>query len=186
MCTFPDQPSKYAYNKGCRCPSCRTWRREAEREYKTREDAKIKHRERQKKYHKNSKFTPAGARRQSRNAQKRSLLRLENKFTTEKEKKRIQEIYQKAKELSAATGIKHHVDHIIPLSKGGTHHPDNLQILTEDQNTHKGTRMAYTHPDRIKKALSKIVEQYGRVLKALAGNNKSILTKKQDKPTLWD
>jgi len=32
------------------------------------------------------------------------------------------------------------VDHIIPLSKGGRHAPDNLQYLTHDDNIRKGNR----------------------------------------------
>jgi len=39
------------------------------------------------------------------------------------------------------TGIQHHVDHIIPLSKGGLHHPDNLQILTAEENLKKGAKL---------------------------------------------
>ena len=32
----------------------------------------------------------------------------------------------------------YHVDHIIPLCKGGLHHENNLQILTAHQNQSKG------------------------------------------------
>ena len=32
----------------------------------------------------------------------------------------------------------YHVDHIIPLSKGGNHSLDNLQYLTEEENLYKG------------------------------------------------
>ena len=33
------------------------------------------------------------------------------------------------------------VDHIIPISKGGLHHEDNLQYLTISENRRKGNRM---------------------------------------------
>lgn len=37
-------------------------------------------------------------------------------------------------------GRKLHVDHIIPLSKGGVHHEDNLQILPIGLNMRKGAK----------------------------------------------
>lgn len=37
--------------------------------------------------------------------------------------------YAEAKRLTRETGIRHEVDHIIPLASGGHHHHDNLQIL---------------------------------------------------------
>ena len=33
-----------------------------------------------------------------------------------------------------------HVDHIYPISKGGLHHPNNLQILSGHDNISKGAR----------------------------------------------
>ena len=35
----------------------------------------------------------------------------------------------------------YHIDHIHPLSKGGAHHPMNLQILTAEENLKKGDRI---------------------------------------------
>lgn len=40
--------------------------------------------------------------------------------------------------ISAETGVKHHVDHIIPLARGGWHHQDNLQVLPSSVNHMKG------------------------------------------------
>lgn len=35
----------------------------------------------------------------------------------------------------------YHVDHIIPISKGGLHHEDNLQYLTPHENRSKGDKI---------------------------------------------
>ena len=34
-----------------------------------------------------------------------------------------------------------HVDHIVPLAKGGSHHQDNLQIISARENLEKGVRL---------------------------------------------
>jgi hypothetical protein len=60
-------------------------------------------------------------------------------LTTE-EKSAIMEVYSLARRLTLETGVKHEVDHIIPVSKGGLHHPDNLQVLTKYDNQSKGNR----------------------------------------------
>lgn len=52
---------------------------------------------------------------------------------TEEEKLRIKQIYANRPE-------GYHVDHIIPLAKGGKHHPDNLQYLPAIENLKKGSR----------------------------------------------
>jgi 5-methylcytosine-specific restriction endonuclease McrA len=49
------------------------------------------------------------------------------------DKQKICEFYMKRPE-------GYEVDHIIPLSKGGKHHQDNLQYLTKDENRKKGNR----------------------------------------------
>ncbi|AIQ95771.1 HNH endonuclease signature motif containing protein [Prochlorococcus sp. MIT 0604] len=58
----------------------------------------------------------------------------------EDEKEQVIRIYEEAKRLSKETGIEHHVDHIKPVSKGGTNHPSNLQILTAKENLSKGDK----------------------------------------------
>jgi 5-methylcytosine-specific restriction endonuclease McrA len=41
------------------------------------------------------------------------------------------------------TGYLFHVDHIVPLARGGTEHPDNLQILRDKENLSKGCKLAH-------------------------------------------
>lgn len=54
---------------------------------------------------------------------------------------RIEEIYAKRVKITRETGILHHVDHIIPLSKGGKHVPNNLQIIPAKENLRKGSKI---------------------------------------------
>jgi len=64
-------------------------------------------------------------------------------WITAKQIKQIENFYAKAKKLEEKTGIKHHVDHIIPLQGklvSGLHVPENLQILTARENLRKNNR----------------------------------------------
>lgn len=53
----------------------------------------------------------------------------------------IKQIYEKARTLSLETGVPHEVDHIIPISKGGKHHENNLRIITQSENRKKGSKL---------------------------------------------
>ena len=66
------------------------------------------------------------------------------------DKKQIQSFYVEAKRLSVETGIKHEVDHILPISKGGLHHQDNLQVLPWIENRKKGSTVAEIWANRTK------------------------------------
>lgn len=59
------------------------------------------------------------------------------------DKKAIRAIYIKARQLTAETGIKHEVDHIVPSNHPlvcGLHVEANLQILTEFENIGKSNK----------------------------------------------
>lgn len=56
--------------------------------------------------------------------------------TTDFEK--IKLFYVQRAEITKATGIEHHVDHIIQLSIGGAHHQDNLRVITATENLTRG------------------------------------------------
>jgi 5-methylcytosine-specific restriction endonuclease McrA len=53
----------------------------------------------------------------------------------------IKEIYKQCQLKNIETGVKHNVDHIIPISKGGKHCATNLQILTAFENQSKGAKL---------------------------------------------
>ena len=72
-----------------------------------------------------------------RNAMKRAIYPVD---LNDEEKEEILKIYKQSKQMTKTTGIQHHVDHIKPLSKGGEHHPSNLQILTAEENLKKGAK----------------------------------------------
>ena len=56
------------------------------------------------------------------------------------EKAMIRGLYLIREILSNSCGEEYHVDHIVPICKGGAHVFDNLQIITAKENLKKGGR----------------------------------------------
>lgn len=102
-----------------------------------REKNRERERERSKQY---SKENPDKVRAQAARRRARRLSgtpKWANKFI-------IDEIYDLAQKRQVATGVKHHVDHIVPLSSDyvcGLHCEQNLQILTAADNLIKSNRL---------------------------------------------
>jgi len=60
-------------------------------------------------------------------------------FLSDSEKEKVKDIYETNKKLNQLAGFnKFHVDHIIPLSKGGNHNSKNLRIISAEENLRKG------------------------------------------------
>lgn len=60
----------------------------------------------------------------------------------------IRAVYAEAERLTKTTGIKHHVDHILPLRSPlvcGLHVPCNLRVITATANRSKGNRLPQHH-----------------------------------------
>jgi len=105
-------------------------------EYKTkyRQEHKAKIAEYDAKYYQENK-DQRGARSTKRRANKL------NQTPSNANLNKIAKFYSKAQKLSKQTNIKYHVDHIIPLSKGGLHHENNLQVITATQNLQKSNKL---------------------------------------------
>ena len=156
-CMYPYYASTTSYRKGCRCLLCVDATRKSKRKYiKTQKGKESQNRyyssEKGKmtlqKYEKSEKGKAKNQRyKQSIKGKltKRSMAakrreRLQTTLTPE-ETENIRSIYEECQRISHQTGIPHHVDHIIPLAKGGHHHPSNLQILSATENLKKGTKI---------------------------------------------
>jgi 5-methylcytosine-specific restriction endonuclease McrA len=86
-------------------------------------------------YHKNRDYMRMKA--VTKDIKKRALKKEQLANLTEEEKNKVKMIYKKSHELS----VGWQVDHIIPLSRGGLHYPDNLQIVTRKYNGQKSNKL---------------------------------------------
>jgi hypothetical protein len=68
---------------------------------------------------------------------RRALERHANVPLNEREEGVVRQIYAYRLRLQDKLGIPFHVDHIVPLSKGGIHHPLNLQVVPAKWNLSK-------------------------------------------------
>lgn len=95
-----------------------------------------KHPENHKKY--NQRYPERTAARAAR--RRAAMLQAIPSWATEADLREILAIYEKARIISAETGITHHVDHEIPLRGThvcGLHIPNNLRVVTAEENLKK-------------------------------------------------
>ena len=75
---------------------------------------------------------------------KMAVRRATPKWLTREQRGEIVAFYKEAHRMSQETGVKHHVDHIVPLGGVGIcglHVPWNLQVITATDNLKKGNRV---------------------------------------------
>jgi DNA polymerase III alpha subunit len=77
-------------------------------------------------------------------AKRRSLKKQSSVLLTKSQKQIIDCFYAQAHRLENRIGIKFHVDHIVPLSKGGLHSPANLQTIPARINISKNCHRIFT------------------------------------------
>lgn len=76
---------------------------------------------------------------------RRKIVRLQQAWMTFENSRQIADIYRRCREITKQTGIKHEVDHVMPLNgidSCGLHVPWNLRIITAAMNRQKGNRIA--------------------------------------------
>ena len=81
------------------------------------------------------------ARQNERSSLRQRKMRKALQGMTKQEKIATRAIYQLRITLTRETGVEYHVDHCIPLSEGGQHHPDNLWVIPAVDNLRKGAKM---------------------------------------------
>jgi hypothetical protein len=77
-------------------------------------------------------------------ARRAAKIKCTPKWLNESQKNQIFEFYQFAKVQTERTGIKHEVDHIIPIkghNVSGLHVPWNLQVISAEQNRRKSNKL---------------------------------------------
>ena len=86
------------------------------------------------------KLNPASFK--QRATQRKRLLKEQYESLSDVNKRKIDLLYEQMSRLNSQHGPgSFHVDHVIPLSKGGKHHPDNLRIITAKENLAKGAKL---------------------------------------------
>ncbi len=62
----------------------------------------------------------------------------------------IKAVYRAAAKRTEVLGWNYEVDHVWPLSRGGTHTFLNLQVLTEEENLAKNDKLPWEVPELIR------------------------------------
>ena len=66
------------------------------------------------------------------------------------EKRLIWNTYKEARRLTIETGVRHEVDHVMPLARGGLHVSSNLQVITGKANREKSCKLPYAPQEELR------------------------------------
>jgi hypothetical protein len=80
-------------------------------------------------------------------ADRRCKKKNQSPLLTENQKKIIECFYSQAVRLTERFGFQFEVDHILPIAKGGSHAPSNLQVLPMKINRAKGCKEVFRWQD---------------------------------------
>lgn len=61
----------------------------------------------------------------------------------------IGDLYSDAIHFGEVFGVEYHLDHKLPLARGGSHEPDNLHIIPAEWNLSKGAKIDWTPPPNV-------------------------------------
>lgn len=84
------------------------------------------------------------------------------------DKCKVDAIYEECTQVTKATGVEHHVDHIVPLQSKwvcGLHCEDNLRIITASENSHKLNSHWPNMPDKKDRSVAATKENIAKLAK---------------------
>jgi len=87
---------------------------------------------------------------------------------TKDQREQITDVYELARAKTLATGVPHHVDHIRPVSKGGKHVPENLQIMSATENLKKSNKGQYSYFEYKKEPIELTNKEITKLCETLA------------------
>ena len=89
------------------------------------------------KKHREENIESVRVRKRTDEAKRRAVKKEASVELTYAQEAMIRHYHEHASRLAEKLGIKFHVDHVVPLSKGGLHHPSNLQVVPAKWNLTK-------------------------------------------------
>ena len=140
------QSHSTGYNRGCRCEDCKAAKKACVSAWDKTPRAKASAAKRSKRYALKPAVMAAKQKRQQ--AYRQTALGKSNRKQEGRARKAlvrgVKEHVSPLNAIYALCPAGWHVDHIVPLAKGGLHEPANLQYLTACDNIAKGTKTDYT------------------------------------------